>query len=452
MRLVLLSGGSGQRLWPLSNNGRSKQFLKLLTNEQTGQLESMFQRTCNKIKNAGLLNNVYISTNISQIDIMTNQMDTEIPLIIEPERRDTYPAIALASAYLYTEEKVDEDEVVIVCPIDSYAEDKFYEQLIDLEKVLKETKAEIGLLGVKPTYPSSKYGYIIPQFANSTESSYLKVDKFKEKPDEQTAKELLKNNAIWNCGIFAFRLGYIIDLLEKSSFESDYYKLLDQYYLLSKNSFDYEVVEKAQDVFVIEYQGDWKDLGTWNTLTDEMDNYVVGNSVLSTDSENTHIINELDIPIRGLGLKDIVIAASPDGILVSNKMESHRLKELTGIENERPMFEERRWGWYKVLDFLKKDNDEKVLTKRLFLLEGKNLSYQYHLKRSEVWTVISGAAEFILNGERRIVLSGDVLKIEVGDKHSLRAITDTEIIEVQMGSELIEEDIIRLEMEWSEIY
>src|SRR5690606_29222788 len=258
----------------------------------------------------------------------------------------------------------------------------------DLEEVLLSSGADLALMGVKPTYPSAKYGYIIPD--SQSRDSYLTVDYFKEKPTEQQAEELIEKNALWNCGVFAFKLGYIIGLLKERGMPIEYSQLLRNYHRLPKNSFDYEVVERAEHIISLPYDGYWKDLGTWNTLTEEMAVQVTGKGIIGKGVENSHIVNELDIPITLLGLDNVVVAASPDGILVTDKDASTKVKEYVEGFNGRPMYEERRWGWYRVLEYTRYAEGNEVLIKRLGINAGKNLSYQMHYKRSEVWTIVKG--------------------------------------------------------------
>lgn len=449
MRIVLLSGGSGKRLWPLSNDARSKQFLKVLQNEQ-GERESMVQRVWRQLNDVGLADSACIATSKTQVDMIQNQLGSEIQLIVEPERRDTFPAIALASAYLHTVENANLDEVVVVLPVDPYVEERFFSKMKELELTLQSTKADLALMGVVPTYPSEKYGYIVPEEIQG-DRSYQKVSHFREKPNLEQAKELMEQKAFWNCGVFAFRLGFILEKLKELGFSIKYEALKESYHELPKISFDYEVVEKTEEIVVLPYDGEWKDLGTWNTLTEEMSSNLVGCGFISQDSENTHLVNELDIPIVVLGLSNIVVAASPDGILVSEKGASPRVKEVVSGFDHRPMYEERRWGWYKVLDEMIYPDGQEVLTKRIGIMAGKNLSYQIHYQRSEVWTIVQGEGEFVINDVIYPVKSGDVLQIPAQSKHAIRAITNLEFIEVQTGTELVEEDIVRLLMIWEEI-
>ncbi|KHF38269.1 sugar phosphate nucleotidyltransferase [Halalkalibacter okhensis] len=447
MELILLSGGSGKRLWPLSNDSRSKQFLKVLDN--SANLESMVQRVWRQLERLQFNESTLIATSKSQVDMIHSQLGNHIPLIIEPERRDTFPAIALAATYLYSIKGTSLEEVVGVLPVDPYVDISFFERIKDLEDTLTISGADLALMGVSPTYPSAKYGYIVP--TQGDESNYIQVSHFKEKPSEEEAVVLIDQKALWNCGVFAFKLQYIIDLLQNKGLPIQYDELLKQYQSLEKISFDYAVVEKAEKIVALPYSGSWKDLGTWNTLTEEMGTNQIGKGIISEDSSNTHLVNELDIPVTVLGIKDAVVAASPDGILVTDKAASPRIKEVLKGFNQRPMYEERRWGWYKVLDHTKFDEGNEVLTKRIGVKAGKNLSYQKHYARSEVWTIIKGEGEFALNDEIRVVKPGDVLIIPVEAKHGIKANTDLEFIEVQTGSQLIEEDIVRIFMTWKEV-
>lgn len=453
MKLILLSGGAGKRLWPLSNDARSKQFLKLIHNAN-GEPESMVQRVWRQLASYQWSKEAYISTSDTHVDLLQSQLGEEVPLIIEPAKRDTFPATALAVTYLHSCIGVDQDEIVTVMPVDSYVEASFWGKLQELENALLHSGADLALIGVSPTYASTKYGYILP--VSTAESSkqpsfYKSVASFKEKPTQTQAEALLRQQALWNCGIFSFRLGYLLDVLKSKGMPTDYAQLLQNYHSLQPISFDYEVVERTTKAVVVPYQGYWKDLGTWNTLTEEMYVQSTGQVYLDDESSNTHVINELGIPIVSIGLTDMVIAASLDGILIAAKEKSHRIKELPLEWKERPMYEEKRWGYYRVLHHRSTEEGIEVLTKVLHVYANKNLSYQVHQHRSEVWTIVEGEGEFILNDRLMSIRTGDVLEIPVGAKHAVRANKDLEIIEVQLGSKLIEQDIVRIAMTWEEI-
>lgn len=450
MRLVLLSGGSGKRLWPLSNDARSKQFLKVLEDDDK-KLRSMAQRVFGQLKKVGLGDSTVVATGKGQVEMLQDQLGSDVPLIVEPERRDTFPAIALAASYLYSmTDDASLDEVVAVLPVDPYVDNSFFKRILDLEDLLNRTHADLALMGVQPTYPSEKYGYMVP--AKGEKKDYIVVDHFTEKPNQDLAKKLIANSALWNCGVFAFRMSYVISQLEELGLPLNYEELSLEFSKLPKISFDYAVVEKAKNIVALPYEGFWKDLGTWNTLTEEMDTRQIGPGIISDDSKNTHLINELDLPVTVIGVPNAIVAVSPDGILVSDKEQSPRVKEVMKGFDQRPMYEERHWGSYRVLDYTSYvKNHEEVLTKKIQIKEGQNLSYHCHRMRQEVWTIIKGCGRYAENGVIRSVKPGDVVIVKANTMHAIMADQALELIEVQMGTQLIEEDIIRKYLNWDEI-
>jgi len=445
MQIVLLSGGSGKRLWPLSNETRSKQFLKLLPAVDGGK-ESMVQRVFHQIKDAGINSPITIATGSAQEDSIRNQVKENVDIILEPERRNTFPAIVLACSHLKFNKHCNDDEVVIVLPVDPFADMNFFKYLLKMETAVKKDIADLILLGIKPTYPSEKYGYIMPQ--GVFEDGVGKVDSFKEKPNLQTAQKLLGQRALWNAGVFAFKLGWLWKIVEQVIRPRSFDEVLKNYSKLNNNSFDYEVVEKTKSIALVCYDGTWKDLGTWNTLCEEMSGDNIGQVIIGEETINTNVINELGIPVVVLGAKNMVIATSPDGILVSDKPKSSYLKPYVDDLNQRPMFEERRWGKYTVLDYNEYGDNQKSLTKNLFIESGKALSYQRHKKRDEIWTIVDGTGDLIIDDHIRNIKRGDVAYITKGMKHAIRATTDMHIIEVQIGSDLCEEDIEHIDYEW----
>ncbi|MBS4218988.1 cupin domain-containing protein [Bacillus sp. FJAT-49711] len=452
MKLVLLSGGSGKRLWPLSNDSRSKQFLKVLEGDN-GEKQSMLQRVWKQLNSVNLSDETIIATSKLQKDIIQSQIGTDVPLITEPERRDTFPAIALAVSYLYSVEKVSDDEVISILPVDPYVENSFFEKVKELEGIFRKSDCDLALIGVNPTYPSSKYGYIVQdKDSNTGQTEYYNVSHFTEKPTEEEAKNLISMNALWNCGVFAFKSKYVIDILIEKGLPTDFETLLNQYDTLPSISFDYEVVEKANRIIVLPYSGKWKDLGTWNTLTEETASNQIGSGIISEDAVNTHLVNELSIPITILGIQNAVIAASPDGILVTDKSASPRIKDFIKVfDNRLPMYEERLWGWSRVLDYEKYTNGNEMITKRICIHRGKNSSYHSHLYRDEVWTIVKGEGELALEGNITKVKAGDNIHLPANKKHGIRAITDLEFIEVQTGNGLSDDDFSRLYFDWDEM-
>ncbi len=437
MNVILLSGGSGKRLWPLSNETRSKQFLKIFR-KQDGTKESMVQRMYRMIKEVDPQSTITIATSASQIPQIKAQLGEKVGISVEPARRDTFPAIALATAYLKTQ-GVSLDESVIVCPVDPYVETDYFECMKEMSNASGKTK--LTLMGIEPTYPSEIFGYIIPENKEHVSPAV----EFKEKPDQETAVQYIKQGALWNGGVFAFRLSYLLSIAENLLGTSEYSELFDQYEKLPKISFDYAVVEKEPSINVIRFSGAWKDLGTWNTLSEAMDEGTTGNAIADGCS-NTHIINELDIPLIALGVQNCIIAATPDGILISEKSKSPELKKY--VADSRPMYERRGWGEYKVLNYKTHTNKDNSLVKELIITAGQHISYQIHHHRTEIWTFTEGTGELILDGEKRLVSRGDIAVINPGTKHSIKALTELHIIEVQVGDELTEEDIERLEWNW----
>ena len=447
MQIILLSGGSGKRLWPLSNNTRSKQFIKLLT-APDGSKESMVQRVVRQLREIGICDSITVATSQAQRDIIINQLGEDIPVVTEPERRDTFPAIALASSHLAYQRKCPAEEVVIVMPCDPYTEAGYFETIHRMADAVKNDVAELLLMGVKPTYPSAKYGYVVP--ANDVQDKrILQVLRFTEKPDMMTAEKLISEGAFWNGGVFAFRLGYMMEIVAKYIEADTFAEIRSRYGEFPKISFDYEVAEKAQSVAVVPFAGEWKDLGTWNTLTDELSEHAIGNVVMDNESINTHIINELEHPIMCIGAQNLVIAASHDGILIADKSKSENIKTYVDRLQRRPMFEERRWGEYKVVNTAEFSDGYKSLTKQLKIKSGKGISYQIHRHRDEVWTFIDGEGELVLDGIRSTVGRGDTVTIKKGVKHAVKALSDLTFIEVQSGDLLVEEDIERLDYKWN---
>lgn len=449
MQLILLSGGSGKRLWPLSNDTRSKQFLRLL-HHPDGQAESMVQRVMRQIREAGLQGEVTIATSESQRDALTCQVGSHISLVTEPERRDTFPAILLASASLLLEKGCGEEEVVVVLPCDSYTEAGYFHAVGRMAEAAEAGVADLILMGIHPTEPLDELGYILPA-AGSGSGEVFPVASFVEKPDLPTAESLIARGAYWNGGVFAFRLGYMARLMRAYTTASTIEEFKAQYSSLPLISFDYEVAEKATSLAMVPYEGAWKDLGTWRTLVEEISEPVIGNARLDESSTNTHVINELGQPILCLGVHDMIVAASPDGILVCDKATSKELKPKVESLSLRTMYEERRWGTYRVLEHTHYPDGHQSLTKHLHLNAGCSISYQTHACREEVWTFIDGEGLLVLEGEVSRVGRGSVAHIRRGELHAVKALTDLEIIEVQSGDRLIEEDIQRYDWDWERI-
>ena len=377
MNIILLSGGSGKRLWPLSNDVRSKQFIKLLKNND--EYESMVQRVYRQITTVDADAKITIATSKSQASAIKNQLGEKASICVEPCRRDTFPAIALAAAYLHDELGVTENEAVVVCPVDPYVE------------------------------PAKKY---------------------------------LAQSALWNAGIFAFKLGYLLDKAHSMIDFEDYRDLFNKYDTLTKISFDYAVVEKESSIQVLRYSGDWKDVGTWNMMAEVMADKTKGKAILDETCENTNVVNELNIPILCMGCKDMIVAASGDGILIADKERSGYMKPYVEKIETEAMYAEKSWGTYTVIDV-----QSGSMTVKISMRAGEHMSYHMHNYREEVWTVVSGKGKAIVDGMEQVLRTGDVITIAAGCKHTVEAITALDMIEVQLGEEISVTDKIKFPME-----
>lgn len=430
MNIILLSGGSGKRLWPLSNEVRSKQFIKIFQTD-SGQYESMLQRVYRQIRTADADANVVIATSKAQVSAIHNQLGENVNVSVEPCRRDTFPAIALATAYLHDECEIPEDEVVVVCPVDPYVEQDYFEALKALREQAAKGEANLVLMGIEPTYPSEKYGYILPQGSGRLSE----VRSFQEKPDEETAKAYIRQGALWNGGVFAYRLGYVWNIAHERIDFTDYRDLYRKYDTLEKISFDYAVVEKERRIQVMRFGGQWKDLGTWNTFAEAMVGNSIGNVIPNDTCEGVHIVNELDMPILCMGLKDAIVSASPEGILVADKHQSSYIKPYVDKLNHQIMFAEKSWGSFQVLDAT-----EGSLTIKVTLNPGHRMNYHSHKYRDEIWNVIAGRGTVIIEGRKRQVQSGDVITMQANCRHTIIAETELKVIEVQLGKEISIQD------------
>ena len=430
MNIILLSGGSGKRLWPLSNDIRSKQFIRIFK-KADGEYESMVQRVYRQILQADPDARVTVATSKSQLSSIFNQLQGEVMVSVAPCRRDTFPAIALASAYLVDKAGVSPEESVVVCPVDPYVDDSYFVALKDLAAQADKGEANLVLMGIEPTYPSEKYGYILPV----SNAPIADVRAFKEKPNAVVAQKYIDQGALWNGGVFAYKLRYVLEKARQIIGFCDYQRLFDGYSDLKKISFDYAVVEKEERIQVCRYSGQWKDLGTWNTLTEAMGEAVVGKGILADTCSGVHIVNETDIPVLAMGLKDVVISASADGILVCDKQQSSYIKPyVDGIE-QQVMVADKSWGSYRVMNV-----ESGSMTIKVTLKPGHSMNYHSHQERDEVWVVISGVGETIVDGERREVVPGDVILLKANQRHTVRAITELKLIEVQLGRDITVSD------------
>lgn len=387
----------------------------------------MVQRVYRQIRSVDGDADVTIATSKSQVSAIHNQLGSGVGISVEPCRRDTFPAIALAAAYLHDVRGISEDESVVVCPVDPYVEKDYFEAIRELGIYAGTSKANLVLMGIEPTYPSAKYGYIIP----TSKDDISKAAVFKEKPTEEKAQEYIAMGALWNGGVFAFRLGYVLRRAHELIEFTGYRDLYDKYDSLKKISFDYAVVENEQDIEVMRFAGMWKDIGTWNTLTEAMENDHIGKAILNDNCRNVHVVNELNVPVLCMGLHDVVVSASPEGILVSDKNQSSYIKPYVDEIDQQIMFAEKSWGSFQVIDI-----EESSMTIKVTLNAGHGMNYHSHEHRDEVWTVIGGQGRTIVDGVERQVAVGDVIQMPAGVPHTIIADTRLQVIEVQIGQEI----------------
>ena len=398
----------------------------------------MVQRVYRQIKTIDSDATVTIATSKSQVSAIHNQLGMDVGVSVEPCRRDTFPAIALATAYLHDVQGISLDEAVVVCPVDPYVNDDYFEALKKLWELAQNDTANLVLMGIDPTYPSEKYGYIMPV----DKEKVSKVSEFKEKPDAVKAQEYINAGGLWNGGVFAYKLGYVLERAHELINFTDYQDLFAKYDTLKKISFDYAVVEHEENIAVLRFAGEWKDLGTWNTLTEAMEEPIVGDARLNDACENVHVINELGVPILVMGGKDMVVSASPEGILVSDKEQSSYIKPFVDAIDQQVMFAEKSWGSYHVLDI-----EEDSLTVKVTLNPGHKMNYHSHERRDEVWTVISGEGETIVDGMEQPVKAGDVITMAAGCKHTVIAgASGLQLVEVQLGTDISVSDKKKYEM------
>ena len=433
MQIVLLSGGAGKRLWPLSNELYSKQFLRILRRED-GTLESMIQRVCRQVQCVAPDTPITVATGREQVSLIRRQLGSGVNISVEPCRRDTFPAIALVSAYLHEVRGIPLDEAVAICPADPYVDEGYFHAVVQLlQEAEREGSANLVLMGIEPTYPSEKYGYIMPV----SQEPQSMVQSFKEKPNKEKAAEYIEQGALWNSGVFAFKLGYALDKARELLDYTDYEDLFNRYEELSKISFDYAVVEKEKNITVQRYSGTWLDIGTWNTLAEVMPEHTIGRVTMDETCRNAHVVNTLPIPILCMGLKDVVVAASPEGILVSDKERSSAMKPYAERLHTPVMYTEKSWGEFQIVDA-----ETESLTIKITLSPGRALTYHLHERRDETWTVIEGRGWVKLDGNEFAVAEGQTVRIPRGAFHTIRAETLLKVMEIQTGEDIDAEDKI----------
>ena len=436
MNYILLSGGSGKRLWPLSNEVRSRQFIRILKGPD-GLYESMIQRTCRQIRSMDPDAGITVASSKAQASAIHNQLGDRVNVCIERSRKGTFPVIALAAAYLRDIKGISEDEAVVVCPVDVYVEDSYYAVLKQMAELVRKGGASLAMLGITPDGTSEKYGYIIPE----ENASVSGVKLFHEKPSRRLAKSYLEKGALWSSGVYAFQLKYVLEKAREKLGVSDYENLYDRYDSLENISFDYAVAENETDIRVLRYDGRWKDISTWDMLCGEMTEPVIGKAIFDDGCKNLSIVNELNVPILCMGLKNVVVSASAEGILVSDKKQSRKIEPYVDQMEQRVMFAEKSWGNFQVLDV-----EDGSMTVKAVIHPGYRMNYHSHDHRDEVWIVLSGTGRTVVDGMEEHVKPGDVITMEAGCRHTIIADSELQLIEVQLGREIDSRDKRKYEL------
>lgn len=454
---LILAGGSGSRLWPLSRELYPKQLLNI---ENT---ESLLQQTFLRLKECMPAENILSITGVKHAPNVRYQLSSIIdnPTILsEPIAKNTAPAIILASKYIF--ENSNEDPVILVVPSDHMIKDKeaFNKTVKIGEEIAK--KGFIVTFGIKPTYPETGYGYIKTS-SEAIESGFI-VDSFTEKPNEELAKEYIKNgNYFWNSGIFMFKASIILEEAKKCA--PEIFNLLKNFDFAKSNeipftefdkmpniSIDYAIMEKSTRIALVELKSDWNDLGSWKSIydmskKDENGNVKIGH-VVDVDSKNSFVYSSSKL-VATIGLEDVVVVETEDAVLACKADKAQEVKKI--YDTLKTQNDEtykihktvyRPWGYYTVLG-----EGKGFLTKMIQVNPGQKLSVQSHNHRSEHWVVLEGTAKVLLEGKEHILSPGHSVDIAVKEIHSLQNPYEEtlKIIEVQKGDLLIEEDIIRYE-------
>lgn len=447
---VILAGGSGSRLWPLSRELYPKQLLNLYAEKSL--LQSTFERLNKFIPSANIIS-VTNSKHHANVKMQLGEFNGNSIVLPEPVSKNTAPAIALSVKYII--ENSDDDETVLVVPSDLLIEDneKFIQSVKEAEKFVEQGK--IVTFGVKPNYPETGFGYI-----KSVENSVIE---FCEKPNFETAKKYIQDGGyFWNSGIFMFKVSTIIKELEHYCPEiSTIIKNINcteksisftEFEKMPNISIDYALMEKSKNIAMVELASDWKDLGSWQSIyevspKDNNNNVFVGH-VLDKDSKNSFVYSSSKL-VATIGLEDTVVIETEDAILACKKDKTQEVKQIYETLKEQhdgtQMVHKtvyRPWGFYTVIA-----EGKGFQTKLIHVNVGQKLSVQSHNHRSEHWVVLSGMAKVVLEGKEHILSPGHSIDIAVKAIHSLQNPfdEDIEIIEVQKGDILSEDDIIRYE-------
>ncbi|OYX45681.1 MAG: mannose-1-phosphate guanylyltransferase/mannose-6-phosphate isomerase [Rhodobacterales bacterium 32-67-9] len=458
---VILCGGTGTRLWPVSREGMAKQLLPIVGDE------TLLQMTLRRAAGPGFAEPMVIGSHAVRFTIR-DQVEAVAPkarVVIEPARRDTMAAVLLAATIAAAE---DPDAILAVMPSDHLIREADGFRAAIRTAATAVTKAGIAVIGVTPTDPSTAYGYIKPGAAAG--GGAFKVVRFVEKPDEERAHRLIFEGCLWNAGMFCFRAGWLIDALGAlepeavravaaavAAMKPDLGMLIpgEAFAGVKAISFDHAFMEKTAEAVVVPAGFRWSDVGDWNAVwaaseRDADENAIRGDAV-AMDARGNLIHSENRL-VCALGVENLAIVETPDAIMVAPRDKAQEVKALVGalkgagraeavehIRNHRP------WGWYQTMDL-----GERFRVKRIVVKPGARLSLQKHHHRAEHWVVVRGTAEVTLGGEVSVLHENESVYIPIGEVHRLAnpGKIPVEIIEVQTGTYLEEDDIERIEDEF----
>ena len=454
MKAVILAGGSGTRLWPVSRYGLPKQFIKLNGGK------SLLAQTVERLGAVVPLKDIFVITNQDylfhvQADLRSVSTAIENNIILEPVGRNTAPAIALVMKYCQEKLKCAKDEVIFICPSDHIIQpvEKFAKYAKQAEAAAKH--GSIVTFGIKPTRPETGYGYI-KKGAKAKDGVYP-VAKFAEKPDHKTAeKYVLDGNYFWNSGMFSFTIATM--LAEFKAYAPEISRKMPQtlakmtadFKNMPSISIDYAVMEKSKKAAVLPIDILWSDVGSWDSLPevikpDSEGNVKVGD-ILTLDTKHTIVMGEKRL-ISTIGLKDLIIIDTTDALLIAKRGQAQRVKEVVDLLKERKrkevvehMTTYRPWGSYTILE-----EGPRYKIKRIVVKPGQKLSHQLHYHRSEHWIIVKGTANVTIGKTTSLVHENESTYVPKSMGHRLEnpGKVPLEMIEVQNGEYVGEDDIVR---------